>query len=161
MKIMLKLLLFLMLAGFTNFQLFAQQDVLSASADATGDGGTVSWSVGQVAYSAWSGADGSLTEGVQQPYEIFHIEGIQEFDSGPGCTVSPNPTTGKISMKFSDPDLKNLTFHIYDIEGISVYNAAIEDKEVSVNMDNLKPSSYFLVILKNDLPVKTYKIIKK
>ena len=44
-----------MLTDFTNFQLLAQQDVLSASADATGDGGTVSWSVGQLAYSAWSG----------------------------------------------------------------------------------------------------------
>jgi hypothetical protein len=161
MKIILKLLLILMLAGFPMAELFAQQDILSASCDATGNGGTVSWSVGEVAYSAWSNATGTLTEGVQQPYEIFNMAGIEEFESDPEFIVFPNPTTGKVTLKFFDRNLKNLYSCIYDMDGKLLHRVAVDSEEVSIPMDDFKPATYFLVILEKDQPVKTYKIIKK
>jgi hypothetical protein len=161
MKIVLKLLLILLLAGFTRVPLFAQQDILAASCNASGNGGTVSWSVGLVAYSSWGGASGSIIEGVQQPYEIFNLDGLEEFDSNPGFIVFPNPTTGKVTLKFLDSNLKNRSSCIYDMEGILLRKVTADTEEVTIPMDDLKPATYFLVILEKDQPVKTYKIIKK
>ena len=42
----------------------AQEAVLSAGGNATGNGGSVSYSIGQVAYTA-SGTNGTVTQGVQ------------------------------------------------------------------------------------------------
>jgi Secretion system C-terminal sorting domain len=161
MKIVLKLLFILMLAGFPMAELFAQQGILSANCNASGNGGTVSWSVGLVAYSAWSESTGIITEGVQQPYEIFNIAGLEDFESDPEFIVFPNPTNGKVTLKFFDHTLKNLSSCIYDIGGTLLRRVEVDTEEVSIPMDDLKSATYFLVILEKDQPVKTYKIIKK
>lgn len=161
MKIILNLLLSLILAGFPLTTLFAQQDILSANGNSTGIAGTVSWSVGLVAYATCSSTTGTLTQGIQQPYEIFIIEGLEEPGPGPECIIFPNPTTGTITLKFADQNLKNLTSGLYDAEGTRLLTIPVNASEISVRMDDFEPSTYILVILENDKPVKSYKIIKK
>ncbi len=161
MKIFLKLLLILMLTGFPVAKLFAQQDILSASCNATGISGTVSWSVGQVAYSDWNNITGFLTEGVQQPYEIFIISDVEESGSDPDFIVYPNPTSGKVTLKLLNHHLNNLSSCIYDAEGALMCRNTIDAEEVIIPMENLKPATYFLIILEKDRPVKSYKIIKR
>jgi hypothetical protein len=160
MKIILKVMLVLVSAALPN-ALSAQQDILSTSCDAAGTGGTVSYSVGQVPYLAWTSATGAITEGVQQPYEIFTMAVNEKYTSDPGCIVFPNPTTGKVTLKFSNPALNNLSFCIYDMEGTQVSEDKIDSEEVSIPMDDLKPAIYFLVILEKNQPIKTFKIIKQ
>jgi len=71
----LKLILMLLLtACFTGVS--AQEAVLATGADAAGSGGKVSYSVGQIAYTSQTGSNGSVTQGVQQPYEIFATVGV-------------------------------------------------------------------------------------
>ena len=161
MKIIPKVLLTLMLGGFPVAGLFAQQEILAASCDAAGSGGTVSWSVGQVAYSAWSDAAGFLTEGVQQPYEIFNITGIDEQASGLQLIVYPNPTSGKITVKKVGSNLKILNIKIYDIEGSLLRTLEVYTEEATIPMDDLPSATYILNILEKNQLVKTCKIIKK
>lgn len=68
MKKTLRLLLScLMLAGVL-VKPYAQSTPLSSGGNAVGAGGTVSYSLGEVAYEAINSAGGILIEGVQQPY---------------------------------------------------------------------------------------------
>ena len=55
--------------------LYGQQAVLGGGGEATGSGGTVSYSIGQIAYTS-KGAGGTVSEGVQQAFEVtnLHIE---------------------------------------------------------------------------------------
>lgn len=154
-------MLLLVLVGLPISALFAQQDILSASCDAAGTSGTVSWSIGQVSYSAWTTTTGIITEGVQQPYEIFTMAVLEKFTSDLECLVFPNPTTGNVTVKFPDHTLNNLSFRIYDMEGTRVSENIIDSEEVPILIDNLKPAIYFLVILEKNQPIKTYKIIKQ
>jgi hypothetical protein len=67
------LLLFLTaFVGLTPF-LMAQENVNASGSNASGSGGSASYSVGQVFYQIHSGSNGSVVEGVQQPYEISVI----------------------------------------------------------------------------------------
>jgi hypothetical protein len=161
MKTIPKLLLMLALGGFTTPGLFAQEGILSASCDASGIGGTVSWSVGQVAYSAWSDATGFVTEGVQQPYEIFNITGFEESASAPRFIVFPNPTSGKVTLKIFDPGLENFDACIYDMNGKRLLSVKVGAEEATIPMEDLRPATYVLNILEKDQTVMTYKIIKK
>lgn len=49
--------------------LYGQQAVLSSGGEATGTGGTSSYSVGQISY-IYNGSAPSMDEGVQQPFEV-------------------------------------------------------------------------------------------
>jgi hypothetical protein len=161
MKFTLKSLLLLILVGISTIGLYAQQGILTASGNAAGTGGSVSWSIGQVAYLTLSDTTGSVTEGLQQPFEIYQYIGIPGREKEPGCQVFPNPTDGKVTLKFSDPDIKGISYAVYDITGLLLSSASVENQQVSIGFDHLIPASYILLILKNDTPVKTYKIVKK
>jgi len=161
MKFFLKSLIILITAVFCNPGLYAQRITLPAGGEANGEGGTVSWSVGQVAYSVWEGTEDKLTEGVQQPYEIFIMPGFQEFQSESFCIIFPNPTSENVNLKITDPKLKNLSFCIFDTEGRQLRKMDIGTTETTIPMDDLKPGTYFLVIQEMDQTKRTYKIIKK
>ena len=57
--------------------LHAQESPTAAGGEATGTGGTSSYSVGQVVYTTATGTNGSLAQGVQQPYEISVTNSIK------------------------------------------------------------------------------------
>ena len=67
-----------LLLGFGLTGLQAQTSVNAIGGDATGSGGSVSYSVGQVVYTTNKGTNGSVVEGVQQPYEILVVTAIKE-----------------------------------------------------------------------------------
>ena len=49
---------------------YAQQGIPSSGGNAASAGGSVSFSIGQVFFHAQNAANGSIVQGVQQPYEI-------------------------------------------------------------------------------------------
>ena len=57
----------------------AQESANASGGDASGSGGTVAYSVGQVVYTTNTDASGTVSQGVQQPYEIFTL-GIKETE---------------------------------------------------------------------------------
>ncbi len=54
--------------GLTGLQ--AQTSVNATGGNASGSGGSASYSVGQVVYTTHTGTNGSVAQGVQQPFEI-------------------------------------------------------------------------------------------
>ena len=51
----------------------AQESANVSGGEATGSGGTVSYTIGQVAYTNHTGTNGNINQGVQQPYEIYLV----------------------------------------------------------------------------------------
>lgn len=66
-KLKLSALLLLGL-GLTGLQ--AQESVNATGGNASGSGGSASYSVGQVVYTTNTGTNGTVAQGVQQPFEI-------------------------------------------------------------------------------------------
>jgi hypothetical protein len=93
--------------GLTGLQ--AQTSVNATGGDASGGGGSVSYSVGQVVYTTNTGANGSVAQGVQQPFEISVVTGIEEA-KGINLSVSayPNPTTDYLELKVESEKLKDI-----------------------------------------------------
>jgi hypothetical protein len=145
---------------FCSMLLLGQQAVVPAGGEASGEGGTVSWSVGQVACHEWTSSMGQTTEGVQQPYEIL-LNDVPELENDSICLVYPNPTTGKVTVRFYDNSHKDGSYCLYDPEGVLLRKSVNDGNEFSISFDNLQPSVYYLVILENSRPVKTCKIIKQ
>lgn len=151
----------ILLLGFGLTGLQAQEAITATGGNASGSGGSASYSVGQVVYQTNTGANGSAAQGVQQPYEISVVIGIDEAkDINLTVAAYPNPTTDFLTLKVENYDKENLTYQLYDISGKLLENKKIEGNETNLVMSNLIPASYFLKVTDNNKEVKTFKIIK-
>ena len=154
-------ILTLMLFMFMFYNVNAQQTVCVAGGDAVGSGGTSSYSVGQVVYTNNKGTNGSVAQGVQQPYEISVVSAIEEAK---GIHLSvlayPNPTTDFLILRIDEFEISNLSFQLYDMNGKLLQSKKITGNQTSIVMSNLVPANYFVKVTQGNKEVKTFKIIK-
>jgi hypothetical protein len=138
----------------------AQQLTNTSGADAKGTGGTVNYSVGQIAFTSATGFGGSENQGVQQAYEIF-ILGTENFPNiNLTMMVYPNPTTSIVNLKIDDYMLGSLAYTLFDMQGKQSESKKIIQDETQIQMENLAPATYFLYVVDNNKFLKTFKIIK-
>ena len=146
--------------GLTGLQ--AQTSINATGGNASGSGGSASYSVGQVVYTTNTGTNGSVAQGVQQPFEISVVTAIEEA-KGINLSVSayPNPTTDYLTLEVKEYELSNLHFQLYDMSGKLLQNEKITSNQASIVMSNLVPATYFVKVTESNKEVKTFKIIKK
>jgi hypothetical protein len=157
-----KLLIFnlALFSGLGSQGLLAQEALPATGSTASGSGGSVSYSVGLPVYSFHTGAGGSVAEGVQQPFEIFVITGIDEARNiALSCSVYPNPTSDFLMLKVDQLELTDLHLQLFDLKGTLLQEKSITGRETSVTMQHLSSSIYFLKVLRHQETIKTFKII--
>ena len=95
----------------------AQQTVNVSGGDATGTNGKISYTIGQVAYSSTVGSNGSVSQGVQQPFE-FATLGIDNFPTiNLEMSLYPNPSTTEVHLKIKDYSSKQMEYSVFDMTG--------------------------------------------
>lgn len=137
----------------------AQEATVVSGGNAVGSGGSVSYSVGQISYQTQDSSSGVVTEGVQQPYEIFEVEAIEDA-VGISLSVYPNPATDFLTLEVNDCDFPSLRFRLSDIQGKVLLEEEITQSRSDISMENLSATTYFLTVLGRNGIVKTFKIIK-
>ena len=149
--------LFALFAGFT---IHAQQTTTATGGDASGSGGTVAYSVGQIVYTTNIGTIGSVAQGVQQPFEISVVLGIDNNAINLEVTAYPNPTTNYLTLNIGNTEISTLNFQLYDITGKLIESKKIKSSIETIDMENLPTATYFLKVADNNKEVKTFRIIK-
>ena len=162
----IKLIAVLLLGlGLTGLQ--AQENINATGGNASGSGGTISYSVGQVMYNTHTGTNGSVAEGVQQPYEISIVIGIEEAEGiNLSVTAYPNPTIDYLTLEmqsfvqtqdfasqeaqtqdFASQETQNQYFaSLYDLNGKLLQKIPITNQQTRIDMNNLAPATYFLKV---------------
>ena len=158
-KTRLKLSAFVLLVlGLTGIQ--AQEVIPAAGGNASGSGGSMSYSVGQVVYSAITGINGSVTQGSQQPYEISIVLGIEEVGIKLNLLAYPNPTTDFLMLQIDNFD-SNTLYQLYTITGELLQSKKVTEMNTSIKMEQLPTAIYLLKIIQNNKEIKTFKIVKR
>ena len=156
-------ILLLLASCLGSVKTHGQTSILSSGGNATGSGGSISYSVGQIINSTIAGPDGSISNSVQQPYEISVITSIENHGSiNSDFKLYPNPTGGLITLTIDpfDNDM-NIRFLLYNLEGILLVDRMVEDEITDIRLDNYSYMIYFLVVIKDNMEVQTFKIIKR
>jgi hypothetical protein len=139
----------------------AQETVTASGGDASGSGGTISYSIGQTLYTIHLGSEGSVAHGVQQPYEISIISGI---DGTEGVLLTliayPNPTRDVLTLKVENYKSENLTYRVFDLNGKLLEISKLNDYETQIVMSKYPPALYILKVYDNQKEIKIFKIIK-
>jgi hypothetical protein len=156
----LKIFLFIIIVSCTSL-LHAQQSVNTSGGSASGGGGSVTFSVGQVMYTSVADSTGQVSQGVQQAYEIFNV-GIKESMLNISLAVFPNPTSNNLTLSINDYKKEKLTYQLFDLQGKLLISGDVTTKQTEINTSALASASYFVHVLNQEnQKVQSFKIIKK
>ncbi len=149
--------LFLLLAG--GNKLLAQQGLVASGGDATGAGGSASYSVGQVDFITKQGLTGKSTEGLQQPFEIY-TNSIIDVNNRMAAFVYPNPTTNYVTLSVTDVQMGQMSYSLYDLQGRLLVEQKLSSDLTTISLADLPNATYFLKVTMNNSEIRTFKIIK-
>ena len=137
---------------------YSQYNLVSGGNGASGGGGNMSFTVGQLFFYTWTGSNGSASEGGQQAPEGRALDiNLAIFLE---ASVYPNPSWNTVVLKISTIPLDDLKFDLYDLLGRRIKSQRIESPETNISMDEFVASMYFLKVIRKNQVVKVFKIIK-
>lgn len=158
-KTAFQILLFISVLGLKP--LLAQQAISAAGGNASSPTGSVSFTAGQVFYHTLQGGPGTVAQGVQQPYEIWVVTGLDETGLlSLICTVYPNPAADYLKLNIEGPQELDLDYALYDLNGRLLVSGKALLPETILSMREYKAGFYFLKIVGNKEEFKVFKIIK-
>ena len=158
-KLRIFLVSFFMLGA--GFYLYGQTAIPATGSNATGTGGAVSYTIGQLVYEITTAAGGSVIQGVQQPYEISVISSLEEVpEINLQVSVFPNPAEQYLILRIDEPEPTLFRYLLFDMSGKLLQYAGITDSETRILTAHLVPAIYLIKIMQGNREIKTFKIIK-
>ena len=141
-------------------QLLVRSTVGVSGGKATGAGGTVSYTVGQLVYTNPTSTAGSLNQGIQQSIEFVTLSNPELTALTLKAVTYPNPTTESITLALKDANLTGLSYVMVDLLGRLVNKGTVATFETKIGMKSLPIGVYILRVQQNNKALKTFKIIK-
>ncbi len=138
----------------------AQQATTAAGGDALSTGGSVAYSVGQIDYITIIGNDGSVAQGVQQPYEFYIVAGVENHLVHLLVDAYPNPISDFLQLHIEYDNWQAVIFQLVDIEGSIIESRKITSATETIDMSLLSSDIYFLKVSCQGKELKTFKVIK-
>jgi hypothetical protein len=139
---------------------WAQESLNASGGDATGSGGTIAYSFGQVAFTTNTGISGSVAQGVQHAHETFII-GFEEEFSFDGVAIFPIPTAEILQIEFENYKDDNAIYQLIDSKGRILKNSKIQNEHTLIEMSSYKAGTYLLNIIDEEENLKSFKIVKQ
>lgn len=139
--------------------LAAQSSIVATGGEASGNGGTVSFSVGQIAVQSNGDGTTTVSEGVQQPYEIS-VSGVDNY---PNITLNamvyPNPTLDNLQLTMDNVQLDG-EGRLYDANGKLLFAKKINGNITEFDLSSYAPGTYYLRVSNGKQMVKSFKVVK-
>jgi len=132
-----------------------------AGRDVSDDGGSISYSIGQVFFSVHHDPENQILEGVQQPL-VISARPIVKKENNFKVAAYPNPGTDYFMIEASDYPKRELSYKFMDLQGRLLKAERFgKSGATRVNINSLPAAIYLLRIYDNGKFIKTIKIIKK
>lgn len=146
---------------FATQLIYSQQTISVSGGEATGSGGSSSYSVGQLVYTTSTGSGGTIAQGVQQSFELITLSNPELTTVNLRAVTYPNPTSDNVVLAISDANLSDLSYALYDIQGRAVAQGQATQPNTQIDMQSLALGTYILKVNQNNQELKMFKIIKK
>lgn len=141
------------------FSMSGQVSVNSSGGEAIGSNGSVSFSVGQVDYINFSSAQNMMSEGVQQPIELYTVK-IEELQEKVYLTLYPNPTTQNLWLQFDGAVHNRKKIEVYSISGQKVKSLEIDESKPQLDVSDLANGTYIIRVYAHGTVLFTKRFVK-
>lgn len=150
----------MLIASIVPIGIQAQNGTVASGGEATGSGGKVSYSIGQVNYISVTNSGGQVNQGLQQPFEIYVNTGIEETNIDLNYSVYPNPAKDNLNLKIEGNNCSSLKFILTAMDGKLLMEEFIKDKNMNISMQAFISGTYVLTVFQESKKIKSYNIIK-
>lgn len=141
----------------------AQNGVVTAGTDLSGAGGTIAFSMGQIAYTYIDGEAGKVHQGIQQPQLSVMVE-VKDLYARLPVTVYPNPVQTALYISFGrSPEWgspEDFSYRLMDMQGKVILQRDLNSLTTLVPMASLPEAVYLLQIQSNSTDIKSFMVIK-
>jgi hypothetical protein len=136
------------------------QTSLNASGGGTSNAsGSISYSIGQVAYQSVSNTSGSVSQGVQYAFEISTLS-LEENALKLSLMAYPNPTQELLNLRVGNYNQEKLAYKLIDLEGKVISEATINSETTAIDIKQLPVATYFVEVYNDAKKIQVFKIIK-
>jgi hypothetical protein len=137
-----------------NLQVISSQGIYSEN-----NAGSLSSTIGESIIGIESSADHILTAGFQQ-VNIKIIDNIDFIENTFKFSVYPNPANEFVLINSNDEKYDKTVISLYNLSGSLIIQETANQTETTIDISGLTPSTYIIQIHKNDILIKTCKLIK-
>ena len=138
---------------------FGQTSMNASGGGTSNTSGSISYSIGQVAYQSTSNTSGSVSQGVQHAFEISTLS-MEENALNLSLMAYPNPTQELLNLRVGNYNKEKLAYKLVDLEGKAISEASMHSEETTIDMKQLPVATYFVEVHNEGKKVQTFKIIK-
>lgn len=153
-----KELLFIILFNWGLSPIFSQENTVTVGGDFSNSTGSVSYTLGQVFFNNTESDDGTINQGVQQPYTSEIITGIELKEIE--LQLYPNPTKETAILKIDREYIGLLNYTLFDETGRLIFFDKLNSSENPIILSDLANGVYILNVQNSFQTVKSFRIIK-
>ena len=137
------------LALLLGLSAHAQTAISSSGGQASGSGGTVDYTAGQTTYNSYVGSSGSISQGVQQWFNvsIITIDHPNMEAVSLSAVAYPNPVSYQLQLDVAISDGQNLSYSLYDLNGKCLQQASITDAKSIIDMSAYTEGVYLMKVV--------------
>lgn len=145
---------------------FSQNTITTSGGTAANKHGALSFTLGQVFMENEKTEDIIISEGVQQPFEIFvsSLPG-QQIDQPIQVSVYPIPAQNYVTVDIAlSPDIiaSGIYFLLFDLNGQLIHQGKINTEKYNLHLNSYSKGTYFLNIWSQTTgEISIHKIIKR
>lgn len=147
-----------MLFSFFASLAVSAQEVVSTQGDSySNSSGIIDFTVGEVIISRETDGTNDLTQGFHQTN--WNFLGVEDFAPSYEAIIFPNPTEDVLNIKTST--FENVTYTLYDAQGKLVMQDILSAEQTPIQVSQLAPGAYSLMLNNQTQNLKTFKLIKQ
>ena len=136
-----------------------QNSVNAVGGDVYNNTGSVSFSIGQVAIENTINTTGSISQGVQQAFEIKTLN-LEEKKLNLSLSAYPNPTQTQLILHIGNYNQEKLKYNIVSSDGKLLSQGSIQSIETIIDLQQIPKAMYFIEIQEESTKIQTFSIIK-
>jgi hypothetical protein len=157
---MVKLLPLVVLFVITH-NLKGQETHVVSGGNASGSGGSASYSLGQLFYTEYKDQGGNTSAGIQQALEVFTLTDSDAIALTLETIAFPNPTPDYLNLILKNHGDRKLNYFMFDTAGRHILQDTVREDITVIDMNSLATGIYILKIYQHKKELKTFKIIKR
>ena len=133
------------------------QEVLSTQGDSySNTSANINFTIGEVVINTGTNGTNELTQGFHQIN--WNFVGMEDHSPSFNATVFPNPTSEVLNIRTSS--FENVRYTLYNAQGKLLIQDILSAEQTPVQVGQLAPGSYSIILNNQTQNLKTFKLIK-
>lgn len=135
---------------------FAQEVVSSQGESYSNANGSIDFTIGEAAIDTGTDGSNDITQGFHQTN--WNFAGLEDHQPSVRALIYPNPTQESLVIRIDM--FEGVVYKMTDATGRIVRENQLFNAETQLNVSDLAPGNYSVILSSSEVPIKTFKLIK-